>query len=489
MAKRRILSLICFILILSMLAACAKSNKTNEKNNVIETTKETKDFIAESETELPAKPEKETTTEFMTETSTERVTEPPTETPTEVATEPVTEPETEPSTELETQVATQPATQPTTQPKPKPTTPIETETEYIYIPPYEPDYGNEIYTETPIEPETEAIPEIYTVKVNVYKEVNGVKSYVKTITVSGEKKTLYEIPLTLPEDTRCKIAVADPDLTGVVFWEKGPYQIAYINNDFFSGYLEDGVLKSEIRKNAEYDITYYYRDFKVNVVLFDEDYQYRIVDTYTISGGLGDVFTLDLAYSDEPIYELYSIAGFSDIEEEGVFVITNNGVPGHYEINSTYFKMSIVEMEIQYFGYTYSKPVYDSVIKPGMSEYDKAKAIHDWIVTNCYYDFNGEYGYESYSQYGIFKNKYGVCDGYTYGFKRLAEMAGLECERYVCYNHSWNRVKIDGEWYNVDCTYSDIDGTFFLKSDEYFVKKGYQWGFEADGVCNSTKYD
>ena len=423
-------------------------------------------------------------------------------------TEVAIEKETEASTEMETEPAAEKATE---KPLPKPTSPIIQETvessaEVIHFPSKVPEYGNEIYTETTTEQETEATPEIYTVKVNVYKEVNGVKSYVKTITASGEKKTIYEIPLALPEDTRCKIADDDPALTGVSFWEKGPYEVAYINNDLLSGYLEDGVLKSQIRKNAEYNITYYYRDFKVNVILFDEDYEYRIVDTYTISGGLGDTFTVDLVYPDEPIYELYSAAGFSDIEGESVFLLSNYSyphtykegdttyyekisVPGKYVINSSLFKMSIVEMEIQYFGYTYSKPVYDSIIKPGMSEYDKAKAIHDWIVTNCYYDFNGDYGYESYSQYGIFKNKYGVCDGYTYGFKRLAEMAGLECERYVCYNHSWNRVKIDGEWYNVDCTYSDIDGTFFLKSDEYFVKKGYQWGFEADGVCNSIKYD
>ena len=80
----------------------------------------------------------------------------------------------------------------------------------------------------------------------------------------------------------------------------------------FNAELElDDIVKMETIFND----TYY--DF------FDEDYEYRIVDTYTISGGLGDTFTVDLVYPDEPIYELYSAAGFSDIEGESVFLITN----------------------------------------------------------------------------------------------------------------------------------------------------------------------
>lgn len=404
---------------------------------------------------------------------------------------------TEPTTEAATEAATE-----TTKPaKPQIEETTQEISDIIYVPPY--DY--EIPTEPTTETATEAQHEIYTVNVNFYKEVNGVKTYVKTLTVSGEERTLFEIPLTLQEDTRCKIADRAGDITGVYVWEKDTYKIAYTGDEYLNGYIEDGVLKSEIRNNNDFDITYFYREAKVNVVLYDEDYNYQTVDTYTISGGLGDTFTVDMVYPDQPIYELYSVAGYGN-EENTTFRLSNASyineykvgdttyseqvfIPGTYAFNGTFFKEGIYEVEIQYFGYIYSKPVFDSIIKDGMSEYDKAKAIHDWIVNNCYYDFNLDYGFESFTPYGIFKNRYAVCDGYTYGFRHLAIWAGLECERYTAGNHSWNRVKVDGEWYNVDCTYSDNEGMFFLKSDAYFVEMGHHSGFVADGVCNSTKYE
>lgn len=95
------------------------------------------------------------------------------------------------------------------------------------------------------------------------------------------------------------------------------------------------------------------------------------------------------------------------------------------------------------------------------------KEIHDWIVLNATYDWenykNGTIPYISYTAYGIFVNKAAVCDGYSRAFKLCMDILGIDNER-ICGTacsgagtggHAWNMVKLDGEWYQIDCTFDD----------------------------------
>ena len=59
-----------------------------------------------------------------------------------------------------------------------------------------------------------------------------------------------------------------------------------------------------------------------------------------------------------------------------------------------------------------------------------------------------------------------VCSGYANTFYLFCKAAGLDCE-YVRgesvpkkddFGHAWNRVKVDGKWYYVDCTWDDPVG-------------------------------
>ncbi len=109
-----------------------------------------------------------------------------------------------------------------------------------------------------------------------------------------------------------------------------------------------------------------------------------------------------------------------------------------------------------------AQAVVDKIITKNMSDFDKAKAIFDYILVNVDYDYDNYLANTipdaSYTALGALKNKYAVCAGYAKAFKLLCELAGLECD-YVSGTaggpHAWNQVKVDGKWYNVDVTWGD----------------------------------
>ena len=121
-----------------------------------------------------------------------------------------------------------------------------------------------------------------------------------------------------------------------------------------------------------------------------------------------------------------------------------------------------------------AKQIVKKLIKKNMSEFEKAKVLHDWLVLNNYYDdkardqiFNGTWksSNPSYDAKGALIKGKAVCGGLTEAYKLLCEYAGLKCEyvRSSKLNHAWNEVKIDGKWYIVDITF-DV-GTASSKAD------------------------
>lgn len=67
-----------------------------------------------------------------------------------------------------------------------------------------------------------------------------------------------------------------------------------------------------------------------------------------------------------------------------------------------------------------------------------------------------------FSLYGVFGdagNRIAVCDGYASALKLMCLIEGIECIEVTGWageNHAWNKVKIDGDWYVVDSTWSRV---------------------------------
>lgn len=120
---------------------------------------------------------------------------------------------------------------------------------------------------------------------------------------------------------------------------------------------------------------------------------------------------------------------------------------------------------------TKAKAIIGQIINSSMNEYDRVKAIHDYIVKSVNYDLasiqngtiNGN-NHPSHTAEGALCKNLAVCDGYAQAFELLCAEAGIYA--YMMYgegvhasgekeSHAWNVVKINGEWYQVDCTWDD----------------------------------
>jgi hypothetical protein len=113
----------------------------------------------------------------------------------------------------------------------------------------------------------------------------------------------------------------------------------------------------------------------------------------------------------------------------------------------------------------------DEVIKryitAGMSDLDKERVVHDWILLNTIYDDKGGAKTENneYAAYGAIIEGRAVCDGFSKAFKAFMDKLGIECEITYGPSHSWNKVKIGGVWYEVDLTFDNRDDVDYNWSD------------------------
>lgn len=164
--------------------------------------------------------------------------------------------------------------------------------------------------------------------------------------------------------------------------------------------------------------------------------------------------------------------------------------------------------EPMYTGYenvdAYIKKTLAEIIKPGMSEREELKAVHDYIASVMSYGVSGDFysegdpkvdkllgkladglkrvpasGFSNYSELGIY-NGYealmsgkGVCGDYTDAFRLFANALGYKTSymngQYNGSGHEWALVWLDGEWLIMDVQIDDsVKGKLldlgFLKS-------------------------
>ncbi|PKM57363.1 MAG: hypothetical protein CVU98_06445 [Firmicutes bacterium HGW-Firmicutes-3] len=132
---------------------------------------------------------------------------------------------------------------------------------------------------------------------------------------------------------------------------------------------------------------------------------------------------------------------------------------------------------------TYSLPTDDRTIKTlsesityGISnDYDKAKAIHDWVCNNIFYDYDYLYGVTkevTTSAKSVLDSRRSVCAGYARLTATLLRAAGIPSKEISGYalglstegwseniintgitNHAWNEAFVDNRWIIIDTTW------------------------------------
>lgn len=123
------------------------------------------------------------------------------------------------------------------------------------------------------------------------------------------------------------------------------------------------------------------------------------------------------------------------------------------------------------------KSVLNGLKLTNATDYQKVKAIHNYIIKRVSYDQT----YSKYTAYDALIKKTAVCEGYTAVAYRMFTDAGIECRIITGIAdggaHSWNIVKVDGKWYNIDLTWDDpitntgeqiLTYNYFLKNEKAF---------------------
>lgn len=112
------------------------------------------------------------------------------------------------------------------------------------------------------------------------------------------------------------------------------------------------------------------------------------------------------------------------------------------------------------------------------TEYEKVKAIHDYIIEHASYDINSE----KITAYDNLVGGESICQGYAALTYKMMTEAGIDCRVILGkgkgVSHAWNIVRIKNKWYNIDCTWDDpvsesgkdyLLYECFLKSDKDFT--------------------
>ena len=93
------------------------------------------------------------------------------------------------------------------------------------------------------------------------------------------------------------------------------------------------------------------------------------------------------------------------------------------------------------------------------SEYAKALWLHDWLLEQLEYDKTLKWS----SAESALTRGLGTCQSYESAYAKLLTAAGIEnSETRDTYDgHTWNAMKLDGLWYQTDCTWDDSSDNWY----------------------------
>lgn len=151
-------------------------------------------------------------------------------------------------------------------------------------------------------------------------------------------------------------------------------------------------------------------------------------------------------------------------------------------------------------------------INDHQSDYDKIRALHDYLKGNLEYDTFAASGgrpgdrnaFEAHSIVGALLRKKCVCEGFAKSFKFLCDKIGLECwvvtgkgsSSIGSGPHAWNIVRINGYYHHVDVTwdnqYSDsltIPNYGYMNLSDDEISKDHTWNRKNYPACPSSPYN
>lgn len=215
-----------------------------------------------------------------------------------------------------------------------------------------------------------------------------------------------------------------------------------------------------------------------------ECWQIRVMDTPAHVGETSSAGRAAKLYAEKEMYPgLFPLYKYSS-NREGWTELGGEGQEGRYLLQA---------MEELYSFYT-------ELVDEDMSDYEKVKAIYEGVMDRTSYSYEHKDGYNIAvrgaepllitSWVGLVEESKMVCSGYADSVAVLLDMAGIPNVQVSGKpesggaGHAWNKVLLDGVWYNLDATWGDTGSNpaaYFLRSDAAFFQDGHgQYSFDAE---------
>lgn len=96
------------------------------------------------------------------------------------------------------------------------------------------------------------------------------------------------------------------------------------------------------------------------------------------------------------------------------------------------------------------------------SKYDMALWLHDWTLDQLEYDHSLNW---CSAESGLTRHQ-GTCESYQRIYAKLLDAAGIANGRITGNGHTWNAVKIDGKWCQMDLTWDDTSDNWYGDLDQ-----------------------
>lgn len=116
------------------------------------------------------------------------------------------------------------------------------------------------------------------------------------------------------------------------------------------------------------------------------------------------------------------------------------------------------------------------------SEYDMALWFHDWTLDQLEYDHNLNW---CSAESGLTRHQ-GTCESYQRIYSKLLDAAGIANGRITSNGHTWNAVKIDGKWCQMDLTWNDTSDNWYGDLDQRHLYFGLTDELMAIAHSNHT---
>ena len=96
------------------------------------------------------------------------------------------------------------------------------------------------------------------------------------------------------------------------------------------------------------------------------------------------------------------------------------------------------------------------------SDYARALWLHDWTLDQLEYDHSLNW---CSAESGLTRHQ-GTCESYQRIYSKLLDAAGIANGRITGNGHTWNAVKIDGKWCQMDLTWDDTSDNWYGDLDQ-----------------------